>query len=61
MLNNHGSKHDRARNGRHLTILGRLKMCFHHNLRELCVHTDGAWWKLKKYCTSGDISKYPDG
>ena len=23
--------------------------CCHHSLKNLCGHTDGAWWKMKKY------------
>ena len=22
----------------------------HHSLRDMCVHIDGTWWKLKKCC-----------
>ena len=33
----------------------------HHNLRDLCIHTDVAWWKLKKYSHQKDIANYPDG
>ena len=39
----------------------RLKSCCHHSLRDLCVYTDCAWWKLKKYCHQKDIGSYPDG
>ena len=28
-----------------------LKRCFHHSLRDLCVYTDGAQWKLKSVAT----------
>ena len=40
--------------------LDRLKSCCHHRLRDLCVHTDGVWWKLKKDCDQKDIGNYPD-
>ena len=48
MLYNLDSMHDDASNGISVTIWDRLKSCCHHNLRDLGVHTDGAWWKLKK-------------
>ena len=41
--------------------LERLKSCCHHSLRDMCVHRDGAWWKLKKYCHWKYINDYPDG
>ena len=60
-LYNLDSKYDSTRNGKNVTTLDRLKSCCHHSLRDLCVHTDGAWWKYKKYCTHEDIDNYPDG
>ena len=30
-------------------------------VRDLCVQTDGAWWKLKKYCQEKELGNYPDG
>ena len=41
--------------------LNRLKSCCHYSLRDLCVHTDGAWWKLENYFIQKNVSKYPDG
>ena len=41
--------------------LDRLKSCCHHSLKDLCVITDGAWWKKKKYSHRKDIGNYPDG
>ena len=41
--------------------LDRLKSCCNHSLRDLCVHKDGAWLKLKKYCHQKDVGYYPDG
>ena len=58
MLHNHDSKHDNVRNGRSVITLDKVKRCCHHRLRDLCAHTDGAWWKLKKYCTHEDIDNY---
>ena len=60
MTYNLGSKSDSAMNKTCVTSLNRLQSCY-HTLRDLCVHTDGSWWKLKKDCTHGDISNYPDG
>ena len=45
MIHDLGSRHNGGSNR-----FDRLKSCCHHSLRDLCVHTDGAWWKLKKYC-----------
>ena len=41
--------------------LDRIKSRCHHSHRDLCVHTDDAWWKLKKYCHQKDVDNYPDG
>ena len=31
--------------------LKKLNNCCHHSLRDLYVHTDGAWWKMKNIST----------
>ena len=54
-------QHSSMRCGSDVSSLDRLKSCCHHSLRDMCVHTDGAWWKLKEYCTHGDIGNYPNG
>ena len=41
--------------------LKKLKSCCHHSLRDLCVHTDVAWWKMKKCSLQNDNFNYPDG
>ena len=33
----------------------KLKSCCHHNVGDLCVHTDGAWLKKKKYFHRKDM------
>ena len=38
-----------------------LKRCCHNSLRDLCVYTDVAWWKLKKHSHKKDIGNYSDG
>ena len=38
-----------------------LKCCCRHSLKDLHVHTDGAWWKMKTYYHQKDIVNYPDG
>ena len=38
-----------------------LKSCCHDSLWDVCVHTDGAWWKLNNYCHQKDVGIYPDG
>ena len=40
---NIGSKYDSVTNITVVFLLDRLKRCVHHNLRDLCDHTDGAW------------------
>ena len=55
MIHDVGSRHNNGRNQ-----LQMLKSCCHHNLRDLCVHTDGAWWKMKKCSHQKDIENYPD-
>ena len=35
------------------------QMCY--SLRDLCIQTDSAWCKLKKYCHLKNISNFPDG
>ena len=47
-------------NGRCVTTLDRLKSWCHQSLRYLCIHTDGAWWNLKKYPQQKDIGNFPD-
>ena len=42
-----------------MTLLDEQKMCFHHNLKDLEVHTDGAWLKFKKYNLHPGIGNYP--
>ena len=61
MFYNLDSKHDSVRNVTNVTTLDRLKSCCHHSLRNLCAWTNGAWWKLTRYCTCEDIDNYPDG
>ena len=51
-----GSRHNGISNR-----LDRLKNSCHHSFWDLCVHIDGAWRKLKKYCDRKDIGTYPDG
>ena len=41
--------------------LDRLKSCCYHRIKDLCVITDGACWKKKKYFCRKDIGHYPDG
>ena len=41
--------------------LDKLQSCCHHNLRDLYVYIDDAWWKLKKYFQWKDIGKCQDG
>ena len=55
MIHDIGSRHNSGSNW-----LEMLKSCCHHSLRHLCVHTYGAWWKMKKYCCQKDIGNYPD-
>ena len=59
MTYNLGSRHNSATNRPAMTSLYRLKRCCHHSLSYLCVYTDGAWWKLKKYCCHKDIASSP--
>ena len=56
LIHDVGSRHNSDSNQLKL-----LESCCHHSLRNLCVHTDGAWWKMKKYSHQKDISNYPDG
>ena len=51
-----GSRHNNGSN--HLKM---LKSRCHHSLKDLHVHTDGAWWKIKKYSHQKDSINYPDG
>ena len=41
--------------------LDRFKSCCHHSLKNLCVITDGTWWKKKKYSHQKDIGNCSDG
>ena len=41
--------------------LVRCKSCCHHSLKDLCLITDSACWKKKKYSHQKDIGYYPDG
>ena len=56
MTHDVGSRHNSGSNE-----LKMLKSCCHHSLKDLCVHTDGAWWKMKKYSTRKDIVNDQDG
>ena len=60
MMNNIGNNHDSTRKGRHVSILNRLKWCCQHSMRDVYIQPNGAWWKLKKYCTLGVIFIYRD-
>ena len=42
-----------------MTHLDEQKLCCHHSLKDLQVHTDGAWWKLKQYSLHPGIGNYP--
>ena len=55
MIHDIGSMHNSGSNR-----LERLKSCCHYSLRDLCVYTDGAWWKLKTYFHQKDIGNYQD-
>ena len=61
MIHDLHSRHNGERNISDVTSLDKLKSCCHNNLRDLCVQTDGAWWKLKMHCHQKDIGNYPDG
>ena len=56
MIYDIGSRHNSGSNQFKM-----LKSCCHHSLRDLCVHTGGAWWKMKKYSDQNGILNYPDG
>ena len=56
MINDVGRRHNSDSNQ-----IKMLKSCCHYSLRDLCVHTDDAWWKIKKYSHQKDIGKYIDG
>ena len=43
MIHDLGSRHSGVRNGSDVSSLDKLKSCYHHSLRDMCVHTDGAW------------------
>ena len=51
--------HDLGNDGKNK--LDTLKSCCHHSLKDLCVQTDGAWWKLKRYCSKLDINNLSGG
>ena len=55
------SRHNGERNRSDATSFDKCESCCHHSLRDMCVQTDGAWWKLKKYCHRKDIDIYPSG
>ena len=44
-----------------MSLLKEQNICGHHSLKDLQVHTDGAWWKLKKYGLHSGIGNYPQG
>ena len=46
LIHDFGCRHNGGSNR-----LERLKSHCHHSLRDLCVHIDGAWLKLKKIAT----------
>ena len=56
MIHDIGSRHNSDSNQ-----LNKLKSCCHHSLKDLCVHKDGAWWKMKQYSHQKDIIYCPDG
>ena len=45
-------------NGTMMSLLDGQSMLSHHSLKDHEVHTDGAWWKLKKYSLHPDIGNY---
>ena len=56
LIHDVGSGHSSSSNQ-----LKKLKSCCHHSLKDMHVHTDGAWWKMTKYYHQKDIVNYPDG
>ena len=61
MIHDLGSRQNGVRNRSDVSSSDILKSCCHHSLRDVCVHTDSAWWRLKKYCHQKDIGNYSDG
>ena len=58
MIHDHGSRYNGVRNK---SCVDRLQSCCHHSLRDWCVLTDDASWKLKQYWTHEDIGNYLGG
>ena len=44
-----------------MTLLDEQNTCCHHSLKHLQVHTNGAYWKFKKYSLHLGIGNYPQG
>ena len=54
-------KNESISNGTMMTLLDEWKKGCNHSLKDLQVHKDCAWWKLKRYSLHPDIRSYPQG
>ena len=59
MFHDYGSMQNCMRNRSNIVFFDRLNSCCQHNVRGLCIKTDGAWWKWKKCCHQKSIGIYP--
>ena len=56
MIHNLGNRHNGGSNR-----FDWFKSCCHHSFKDLCIHTESAWWKLKKSFHQKDIGNYSGG
>ena len=61
MIQNLFSRSNGVRNRSDVSSLDLFKGYCHYSIKDLCIQTDDAWWKMKKFFHGKDIGIYPDG